>query len=301
MRALSLPPGDWTPLPVHASTRSYFHGTWKGRPALLAHFEEDRDSRQRFVLLSRWLRDSGIQVPEVWAFPEGMPWLVQEFVEGKPLSHVRWDEALEERVLERAATFARLDPEEWPAELVLHTLDAPRLRFEMAFFDLHFLQGLLNWPADEARGAALSAWAEEVATFPSRLLHRDFHSDNILLDREGALVVLDFQDLLLGPRCYDIASLYMDAYRTVPPGFRHGCVRKCAEEWGAGEEELTQTALQRGLKALGTFGYQVTRLKRPRYLTAARETLPKVVRLLKGSSLEPLITPSALQEAAAWL
>ena len=53
------------------------------------------------------------------------------------------------------------------------------------------------------------AIARELAAAPTVLSHRDYHSWNILW-RDGAPVVIDFQDALLGPAEYDVASLLTD-------------------------------------------------------------------------------------------
>jgi aminoglycoside/choline kinase family phosphotransferase len=53
------------------------------------------------------------------------------------------------------------------------------------------------------------------------LVLRDYHSPNIIWrgDRQGhdRLGIVDFQDALIGPVAYDVASLAMDARVTVPP------------------------------------------------------------------------------------
>jgi aminoglycoside/choline kinase family phosphotransferase len=80
------------------------------------------------------------------------------------------------------------------------------------------------------------------------------------------LVVIDFQDALLAPRAYDMASLAVDPYRSQDPRVAEHFRRAWLARTGAQPEEFDRTALQRALKALGTFGYQVTRRKRARYM-----------------------------------
>ena len=53
--------------------------------------------------------------------------------------------------------------------------------------------------------------AEVLAGQPRVFVHRDYHSRNLMVD--GArLGVIDFQDALMGPATYDLASLLRDAY-----------------------------------------------------------------------------------------
>src|SRR5690606_13299174 len=58
--------------------------------------------------------------------------------------------------------------------------------------------------------------ARRAAAQPQVLVHRDFHSPNLMLPvgddpRPG---VIDFQDAVRGPIAYDLASLLMDARTT---------------------------------------------------------------------------------------
>ena len=53
--------------------------------------------------------------------------------------------------------------------------------------------------------------AELLAGQPRVFVHRDYHSRNLMVDGER-LGVIDFQDALLGPATYDLASLLRDAY-----------------------------------------------------------------------------------------
>src|SRR5690606_310371 len=55
------------------------------------------------------------------------------------------------------------------------------------------------------------------AAQPTVLVHRDFHSPNLMLPQAAAPRdpgILDFQDALAGPITYDLASLLMDARTT---------------------------------------------------------------------------------------
>ncbi|MCI4398652.1 MAG: phosphotransferase [Acidobacteria bacterium] len=290
------PPGPWTPLEAHASGRAYFRGEWEAEPALLADFGEDQDGRDRFVAVTSLFHGHAIPVPRIFQAPPGVPWLVEEFVEGRLCSSGRWSAPLEDQVLDLACRISEIPAERWPESAPpLLSLDVARLRFELGFFEMHFLEGLLNAPPPPEVHAALCELAASVAEAPMRLAHRDYHSENLLVKSGSGLIVLDYQDALLAPRCYDLASLAVDGYRSVPGAFQARCASLCAQRFGATSEEFERCALQRALKALGTFGYQITRRKRSRYLASVRLTLGHALKYLKSApipldSLEPFLT-----------
>lgn len=100
---------------------------------------------------------------------------------------------------------------------------------------------------------------------PASLLLRDFHSPNIIwcdaasgVSRVG---LIDFQDALMGPSAYDLASIAQDARVDVPADLEiamvdHYC--KCrGDEAGFGEQSFREAysimAAQRATKVLGIF------------------------------------------------
>jgi aminoglycoside/choline kinase family phosphotransferase len=100
------------------------------------------------------------------------------------------------------------------------------------------------------------------------LVLRDFHSPNILWrgDRAGhdRLGILDYQDALIGPSAYDVASLAMDARVTVPDAIM---------------------AAQRNSKILGIFVRLDRRDGKPAYL----RHLPRIRAYLRRALAHPAL------------
>lgn len=106
---------------------------------------------------------------------------------------------------------------------------------------------------------------EEISALPKVTVHRDFHCRNLLVREEPPyLGVVDFQDALVGPITYDLASLLYDCYWD----HEHATIEKQIRTfWSKGlatqhRSALTHrdfsialklTALQRLLKAAGIF------------------------------------------------
>ncbi len=117
----------------------------------------------------------------------------------------------------------------------------------------------------------------ELAAEPPVLCHRDYHSRNLMLN-EGQLYMIDFQDARMGPDTYDLVSLLRDSYVDLPEQTVEELVAYFLALKGAPDEpdfrrRFNVMALQRNLKALGTFGYQTTARHNPVYIQYIPRTL----------------------------
>lgn len=135
--------------------------------------------------------------------------------------------------------------------------------WELEFFREHFVEGLREraLAADERETLTreFRSIATELCSHPFVLCHRDFHSRNLLVV-SGELAVIDFQDARRGPRAYDLVSLLNDSYVEQSPELVAAMVERFERAIGAAvSAEYDVAALQRNLKALGTFGYQIGR------------------------------------------
>ena len=151
--------------------------------------------------------------------------------------------------------------------------DAAKLRWELDFFLKHFVAGyrrhVLTTAARRAFAGELRTLADEMAGEPRVLCHRDFHSRNLMAHR-GRLYVIDFQDARMGPDTYDLVSLLRDAYAPLDPAsvdrlIAHYQALAEAPDGDALRGRFRRTTVQRTLKALGTFGYQIAVRGNDRY------------------------------------
>lgn len=176
--------------------------------------------------------------------------------------------------------------------------DVDKLLWELEFFTKHYLEayrGAAIPPA--AREALRQQWrdlAEELADEPRVLCHRDYHSRNLML-HDGELYIIDFQDARLGPDTYDLVSLLRDSYVDLPeaaveeliayfialkrPSGDHAAHRTWEQEF---RRRFDVMALQRNLKALGTFGYQTSTRRNPVYI----QYIPRTIRHVQRNLLQ---------------
>ena len=179
--------------------------------------------------------------------------------------------------------------------------DVEKLTWELDFFSKHFIEGYRGVVIPDAARAKLqsqfAAIAQELAAEPRVLCHRDYHSRNLML-HGGRLYIIDFQDARMGPDTYDLVSLLRDSYvdlrdQTADELIAYFlAVKGATDKEGAFRHRFTLMALQRNLKALGTFGYQTIARRNtvyiqyiPRTLRYVRHNLEQMPRLAELRSV----------------
>jgi aminoglycoside/choline kinase family phosphotransferase len=170
-----------------------------------------------------------------------------------------------------------------------------------------------DWYVPRATGRPLSAavrgefvelWREltaRLAGAEENWVLLDYHSPNLLwLERRAGLQrvgILDFQDLLVGPSAYDVASLCQDARTTIPPDLERAlCERYIAgrsgqggfdrESFGAAYAILTA---QRATKIMGVFS-RLAKEGKTFYL----QHIPRLREYLQRSLAHPALNRYAL-------
>ncbi len=176
--------------------------------------------------------------------------------------------------------------------------DHETLRWETGYFRRRFLLDTAG--VDEEEASALDPEFERLAATvleqPVALMHRDFQSQNLLLDAAGEVRLVDFQGMRRGPLLYDAMSLLRDAYLELEPALRDGLLEgyraRLAAAGGPAPDPARFRAmavaagLQRNMQALGAFGYLSGVKGKVRY----REHVPAGLRHLGQGLAE---TPAA--------
>jgi N-acetylmuramate 1-kinase len=288
-----------------------------GRPySAIAHLAEDV---KPFVALAKGLRERGFSAPAIHAADLEQGLLILEdlggegVTEGDPPAPIgyRYQTAVDALI----ALHKLVLPDTLPVE--------PSIEHRIPPYDLDALlievELLIDWYLPY-RGAPLAAaeretylalWREALEpvlnverTSDRTWVIRDFHSPNLLWlpDRAGIARVglLDFQDALMGPAAYDLASLLQDARIEVPEEMeiellgRYARARRAADASFdvAGFVQVYSTlAAQRASKILGIFARLDRRDGKPQYL----RHLPRVWKYLQRS-----LAHAALARLDAW-
>jgi N-acetylmuramate 1-kinase len=273
------------------------------------------DNVMPFVAMANGLRQHGFSSPEIFHADLDQGLLILEdlgdetVVSGEPSAPIR--ERYEVAVDALLALHAQRLPDVLPV--------APHLEHRIPSYDMNaFLieaELLLDWflprlnaamPEGE-RDSFRALWRELLAPAidaPATWVLRDFHSPNLLWLAQrkeiARLGLLDFQDAVMGPPAYDVASLLQDARVDIPEQFELALLGRYVRGRGQSEPDFDPAsfikiyvtlAAQRASKILGIFARLDLRDGKPQYL----RHMPRVWGYLQRSLSHP-----ALEALNAW-
>ena len=269
------------PLTGDASDRRYFRALLpdSGSQVLAVHPGAIDFDAMPFVKVARLLSQFPVPVPRILASSNALGVIALEDLGDVTLqAHLGAASPAEHKALYRQAVEliealqrrgAELASSDCPAYGI--AFDTDKLTWELDFFLKNFLEGYrgitIPAPAREALRAEFAAIVGELAAEPRVLCHRDYHSRNLML-HEDSLYIIDFQDARMGPDTYDLVSLLRDSYVDLPDDEVDDLIAfflalRCGPGVGAGAQDAEEfrrrfdlMAVQRNLKALGTFGFQ---------------------------------------------
>ncbi len=287
------------PLTGDASDRRYFRVLLRDEPSqvLAVHPGPIEFDRLPFVNVARLLSAMPVPVPAIHGHSDALGVIaLQDLGDVTLQAHLGGASPDEHAALYRQAvshihTMQRRGADLASPDYVPYGMafDVEKLTWELQFFARHFLEAHRGASLSPAAAAALSAEfaavAEELSAEPRVLCHRDYHSRNLMLC-DGVLHIIDFQDTRLGPDTYDLVSLLRDSYVdfseqqvaeliTFFLALRTHAVATAtdAQEY---RRRFDLMAVQRNLKALGTFGFQTTSRGNPVYIQYMPRTLAYV-------------------------
>ena len=284
-----------------------------GKPySAIAHLAEDIVP---YVALAAGLRAQGFSAPAIMHADLDHGLLVMEdlgvdrVVTGDPPAPIAARYAAAVDLL--AALHGRSLPETLS---VAPHLDYRLPRYELATFLIE-AELLIDWyltkaggkESDAMRKEFVALWSEALKPAldaPTTWVLRDYHSPNLLwLENRGDIArigVLDFQDALLGPAAYDVASLLQDARVDVPESLemtllgqyvraRMSQTAEQGQQFDTANFMLLYATLaaQRATKILGIFARLERRDGKPQYL----RHMPRLWNYLQRSLAHPALAP----------
>ena len=278
-----------TPASVDASFRRYFRVHRHDDTQIAMDAPPAQESIDSYLRVARLLATTGIHVPQVLAVD-----VDQGFVLISDLGSLQYLEALtkgadpEPLYADAIDALLRMQADGTGEARELPRYDHDLLRREMELFPEWFIGrhlGLEPNPDDRHAIEGAFEWlCEQALAQPVVLVHRDYHSRNLMVCPGRNPGILDFQDAVRGPISYDLVSLLKDCYIVWPRArllgwldrFRQGAQRLGLDAGKDREEFLhwfDHMGLQRHIKVLGIFARLWYRDGKPGFLA----DLPRVL------------------------
>lgn len=281
------------PASADASFRRYFR-VWRndGVTRVVMDAPPDKEDLVPYLQVSALLERCSLHVPQVEAADLrrglllledlGSTHLLARLQEGGDADALYGD-ALE------SLTRLQVAPPALAAELPPY--DKAVLDREMSLMPEWFCRRHLHLPGSDESRALVQTTAEflvrEILEQPIVLVHRDYHSRNLMITADRSPGIVDFQDALAGPIGYDLVSLLKDCYIDWPRPRVEGWVRAHHTRLRAAGMQLDISpkdflrwfdlaGLQRHIKVLGIFARLWYRDGKSGYLADLPRTLEYV-------------------------
>jgi N-acetylmuramate 1-kinase len=281
------------PASADASFRRYFR-VWSpdGATRVVMDAPPDKEDVAPYLSVSALLERCGVHVPRIDASDAR-----QGFVLLEDLGVVSYLSRLQDRTNADAlygdALSALLRIQLRGRELCaqLPPYDRPVLAREMALMPEWFCTRHLKLTLDDRERTLIEATfdflIEEALLQPTVLVHRDYHSRNLMVLERDNPGIIDFQDALAGPCGYDLVSLLKDCYIDWPRARVEAWVAGYRQQWIAGGGDggrdpamflrwFDLIGLQRHIKVLGIFARLWYRDGKGGYLADLPRTLDYV-------------------------
>lgn len=247
-----------------ASFRSYWRCRIDGQSCILMDAPVEHEDCAPFVRIASLLHEHGLHAPRI---------LHQDLKRGflllEDLGTMTYSDAFESR-----------DPETLYADAIdalirMQGIDSASLpvydeRLLMAEMDLFHDWLIREHLGLQLEGDDLQHWqrtrqilCDKALEQPTVLVHRDYHSRNLMVTSENNPGIIDFQDAVRGPISYDLVSLLRDCYQVWPQAMVESMLQRYLSQ---AEQTLSRSlnaqtfavwfdwmGIQRHLKASGIF------------------------------------------------
>ncbi len=281
-----------------------------GKPySAIAHLAEDV---RAFMALSGGLRSLGLSAPAIYHADSEKGLLIIEdlgeerVVAGNPPAPIaeRYETAVDVLVALHGQKLPNALPISPHVEYRIPPYDIEAWLIEAELLTDWYLPRLNATIPPASRAAFVALWRDALQPAidaPPTWVLRDFHSPNLLWlpERQGIarLGILDFQDAVLGPAAYDLASLLQDARVDVPEALEIAMLGRYARARRQADPNFDPTlfvqiyatlAAQRATKILGIFARLYLRDGKPQYLRHMPRLWGYLQRSLAHQALAPL-------------
>ena len=248
-----------------ASFRRYARIKLQNKTYMLMDAPPEKEDCIPFVSIDEFFDGHGVRVPHIVAKDLTQGLLLLEDFGDVVLSTLLNDETVDQYYAQSFKQLIELQQIDGKDHLPVYSYE--KLMTEMRLLTEWMLPSLNIQPTEqqlETIEQAFDFLAIEATQQPQVIVHRDFHSRNLMkIDNEQELGVIDFQDAVIGADTYDLISITRDAYvqwnaERVYEWFEvfYNLLPAAAKENRSFEQfkrDADLMAIQRHLKILGIF------------------------------------------------
>lgn len=296
------PHAQLQPASADASFRRYFRVTDGSQSWIAMDAPPEKETLEPFIDVTERLLDVSVNAPKIYQRSLESGFLLLGDLGSTPYlpalndgqADVLYQDAFEALLQIQAAGTAGLP-----------VYDEALLQLEMNLMPEWFLSEHLGISLSSSEKNSLQSVFDQLITMamqqPRVFVHRDYHSRNLMVTEENNPGVIDYQDAVLGPVCYDLVSLLRDCYIAWPEKQVREWVNKFqAMATSRGiipetDEQVFQQwfdwiGLQRHIKVLGIFARLNHRDGKAHYLDDLPLTLSYVLSVAnKYPEMKPLV------------
>jgi len=265
----------------------------------------DKEKNPAYVNIAMALQSQGIRTPVIYGVDFARGFFLLEDFGSQVLQPLLNEETMGDYYQQAEASIVEI--QQTQPQAIFADYDAELLNAEMGLFSQWFMGELLGQSLtqdemamlDNLYGLLVSSALEQ----PQVLVHRDYHSRNLMLLADNQLGIIDFQDAVWGPVTYDLVSLLKDCYIRWPAeqmrqralNFK-GQLQRAGRLLTVEDQQFLSwfelMGLQRHIKVMGIFARLALRDGKAAYL----DDLPLVIRY----SLEAARAHPNTQAFADW-
>lgn len=273
------------PLKAEASHRRFYRLFAKNDTFVFMISPPGLENNSQFVALSEIFSTHDLPVPSVIDFAHELGYFLLTDVGDRHYLDV-YDTSSENEAITKAIQallkLQKINHKDIPSYTVT------RFKEELAIFDDWVISSLLDGRFShicETPGSQILI--DQTQEQNQVCVHRDYHSRNLLL-RDAELGIVDFQDALIGPEFYDLASLLYDCYHNFGESKINNYLAYFLKNTPSGKaipiakakRWLELTALQRQIKAMGIFARLYIRDRKGTHLKYIPQVLDNTIFLL---------------------
>lgn len=268
-----------------ASFRSYYRLKNEGQTFILMDASLEKESLTPFVNITEKLLKTDVKAPQIYYKDLGNGYLILEDFGNTNLLDILNEnnfQTLYKQAISEILKMQNADTSNLPL------YDKAFLHFEMDLMHEWYLQKKLSLTLSSSQEKMLAETLDQISRVvlsqPQNIfVHRDFHSRNIMVQNDGELGVIDYQDGMNGAITYDLVSLLKDCYISFDREKIEVLVLYFRDQLGLDVDDATFLkwfdfmGLQRHIKVLGIFSRLHLRDGKDGYLKDIPLTLSYVI------------------------